>query len=81
MADVQINQNPQPVSGGGSSAWILGVIAVVALLLVVWLLFARPSGAGNDVHVNVPEVQAPKTDAPAVEVKVPEKVDVNVNHK
>jgi hypothetical protein len=76
MADINVDNRPAAV-GGGSGAWVLGLVAVVALILVAWLLLARPSG-DTGVDIDVPEAQAPQPDAPNIEVKVPEKVDVNV---
>jgi hypothetical protein len=81
MADVQIQQTPPPAAGGGSGTWVLGVVAIVVLLLVAWLVFGRSESADTGVDIDVPEAQAPKADAPDVEVKVPEKVDVNVKQQ
>jgi hypothetical protein len=73
----ELTQSSPAGGGSRSSAWVLGLVAAVVLLLVGWLVFGRESGDGN-VDVDLPRVEAPEADAPTVEVKVPEKVDVNV---
>lgn len=57
MADVQVNQTAPDSGGGGSSAWILGVLVVVVLAIVLWFVFMR-GGADRDTKVDV-DINAP----------------------
>lgn len=84
MADVQVNQT-SPEGSGSGGAWVaVGLIALVVILGLLWLIFARGDGVREEteIDVDVPtatQVETPTIEMPdKIEVDLPERVDVNV---
>ena len=62
--------------GGGGI--LLAVVLILVLLAILYFLFSGSfNRAADEVGVNV-NVEAPKVAVPDVNIKVPDKIDVNV---
>jgi hypothetical protein len=62
--------------GGGGA--LLAVLVIIVLLAVLYFVFSGTfNRAANDVGVNV-NVEAPKVAVPDVDLKVPDKIEVEV---
>ena len=65
---------PPPQRSSGSTGVILAIVAIAALVAILYFVFLRggAEAPGNDIDINVdvPEVQAPEM--PDVNIEVPE---------
>jgi hypothetical protein len=62
--------------GGGGA--LLAVLVIIALLAVLYFVFSGAfNRAADDVGVNV-NVEVPKVEAPDVNLKVPDKIELKV---
>ena len=63
--------------GGGGGA-LLAVLVIIVLLVVLYFVFSGSfNRAADEVGVNV-NVEAPKVEVPDVDLKVPDKIEVEV---
>src|SRR3954462_1453535 len=63
---------------GGGGGVLLAVVVIIVLLAVLYFVFSGGfNRAADDVGVNV-NVEAPKVAVPDVNLKIPEKIEVNV---
>lgn len=63
---------------GGGGGVLLAVILILVLLAILYFVFSGSfNRAADEVGVNV-NVEAPKVAVPDVNIKVPDKIDVNV---
>jgi hypothetical protein len=63
---------------GGGGGVLLAVVVILVLLAVLYFVFSGSfNRAADDVGVNV-NVEAPKVAVPDVNLKVPDKIEVNV---
>jgi hypothetical protein len=68
----------QTDGGRGGGGVLLAVVVIVALLAVLYFVFSGSfNRAADEVGVNV-NVEAPKIAVPDVNLKVPEKIEVDV---
>jgi hypothetical protein len=64
--------------GRGGGGILLAVVAILVLLAVLYFVFSGGfNRAADDIGVNV-NVEAPKVSMPDVNLKVPDKIEVNV---
>ena len=62
----------------GGGGLILAVLVILVLLAVLYFVFSGSfNNAADEVGVNV-NVEAPKVDVPDVDLKVPDKIEVEV---
>ena len=80
MADLDRRQ-PTPHSYRGGIGWGVGILAVVAVLLIVWVFRSGEPGtgflgdignAGEAEEVDVPAAETPR-------INIPDQIDVNVH--
>jgi hypothetical protein len=66
VADVNIQQTPQPVREGSSGAVIWAIIAMVLLGVLAWFIFGgnMTTERGGDVDININTPAAPASPAP-----------------
>ena len=63
--------------GGGGGA-IIAVVVILAVLVLLFVLFGGSlNKAADEVGVNV-DVEAPKVEVPDVNIRVPEKIEVDL---
>lgn len=68
----------QTDGGRGGGGVLLAVVVIIALLAVLYFVFSGSfNRAADDVGVNV-NVEAPKVAVPDINLKVPDKIEVNV---
>ena len=93
MTDPDRDREPEPVrerevertttvisTGGdrGGGGALLAVLVIVVLLAVLYFVFSGSfNRAADEVGVNV-NVEAPKVEVPDVNLKIPDKIDVDV---
>ena len=72
VQQINVRTEPAPQSGGGATAVIVGIVALIALLAVVYFVFLNGETSPTEVDVNLelPEVQAPEM--PDINIEVPE---------
>ncbi|HEX6374763.1 MAG TPA: hypothetical protein VFZ91_03480 [Allosphingosinicella sp.] len=63
---------------GGGAGLVIAVLAIVALLAVLFFVFSGSfNRAADEIGVNV-NVDTPKVEVPDVNIKVPDKIEVNM---
>jgi hypothetical protein len=64
MADVNIQQAPQPVQTGGGSGAVWGIVVLILLAVIAWFVFGGPiHRTRTTINVNTPS--APGASAPS----------------